>query len=177
MKSTRLLYTTLAAIILVGGCSKTEGTKRDGTKPSAQPAERPTAVGTGGAGADLKSDSEFVHDAATMNMAEIELSRMALDKATSNDIKFFAQRMVDDHNAAVNELKSVASESVAWPAQPEEKQRKTSEDLGKKQGGEFDFGYVKAIVEGHQNLAAILESRLDVQSLAEWKTAAAGRAQ
>jgi hypothetical protein len=33
------------------------------------------------------------------------------------------------------------------------------------------------MVEGHQNLAALLESRLDVQSLADWKTAAAGRAQ
>lgn len=31
------------------------------------------------------------------------------------------------------------------------------------------------MVEGHQNLAAKLESRLDVQSLADWKTAAAGR--
>ena len=33
------------------------------------------------------------------------------------------------------------------------------------------------MVEGHQNLAAKLESRLDVQSLADWKTAAAGRTQ
>jgi hypothetical protein len=32
------------------------------------------------------------------------------------------------------------------------------------------------MVDGHQDLAAKLESRLDVQSLAEWKTAAAGRA-
>ena len=31
------------------------------------------------------------------------------------------------------------------------------------------------MVEGHQNLAAKLESRLDVQSLADWKTAAAAR--
>ena len=33
------------------------------------------------------------------------------------------------------------------------------------------------MIEGHQDLAAKLESRLDVQSLGEWKTAAAGRAQ
>jgi hypothetical protein len=36
---------------------------------------------------------------------------------------------------------------------------------------------VKAMVHGHQDLAAKLESRLDVQSLADWKTAAAGRTQ
>jgi hypothetical protein len=33
------------------------------------------------------------------------------------------------------------------------------------------------MVEGHQDLTAKLESRLDVQSLADWKTAAAGRTQ
>jgi hypothetical protein len=33
------------------------------------------------------------------------------------------------------------------------------------------------MVDGHQDLAAKLESRLDVQSLADWKTAAAGRTQ
>jgi hypothetical protein len=36
---------------------------------------------------------------------------------------------------------------------------------------------MEAMIEGHQDLAARLESRLDVQSLADWKTAAAGRAQ
>ena len=33
------------------------------------------------------------------------------------------------------------------------------------------------MIEVHQDLAAKLESRLDVKSLAEWKTAAAGRTQ
>ena len=33
------------------------------------------------------------------------------------------------------------------------------------------------MVDGHQDLTAKLESRLDVQSLAEWKTAAAARTQ
>jgi hypothetical protein len=33
------------------------------------------------------------------------------------------------------------------------------------------------MVDGHQDLAAKLESRLDVHSLADWKTAAAGHTQ
>ena len=36
---------------------------------------------------------------------------------------------------------------------------------------------MKAMIQVHQDLAAKLESRLDVKSLAEWKTAAAGRTQ
>jgi putative membrane protein len=167
-------WVTVAAVV-IAGCSRTEGTK---TPASDQPAARPPAVGTGGAGADVKTDGDFVRDLAIMTLAEIELSRMALDKATSPEIKSFAQRMIDDHGAAGNALKGVvAGHPIDWPAQLDEKQRKTADELAKKQGADFEAGYLEAMIEGHQNFAALLESRLDVQSLAEWKTAAAGRTQ
>ena len=148
------------------------------TTSSGQPAGRPPEVGTGGAGADVNNDREFVDDVAVKNMAVIELSRVALDKAEGADIKTFAQQIIDDHNAAATALKNIISGSTKeWPAQIDDKQQKTVEGLRKKQGAEFDREYAKAMVEGHQNLAAILESRLDVQSLEQWKTAAAGRAE
>jgi putative membrane protein len=174
MKRTGLLWVTVVAMITVG-CSKTEGTK---THSSDQPAASPAAVGTGGAGANAKSDGDFVNDVATMNMAEVDLSRMALDKAAGPDIKAFAKMMIDDHGSAGNQLKSIISgQPIEWPAQLDDKQKKTADEVAAKQGGDFDREYVKAMVEGHENLAALLESRLDVQSLADWKTAAAGRAQ
>jgi putative membrane protein len=168
------MWVTLAAITIpISGCSKTEGTK---PRSSEQPAGRSAAVGAGGAGANLNNDGDFVRDVATKNMAEVELSRMALDKATHPDIKAFAQRMIDDHGAAGDKLKSVvAGQPIEWPAQLVDKQRQTADALAKKQGVEFDRHYAEAMVEGHQDLAAKLESRLDVQSLADWKTAAAGR--
>jgi len=174
MKRTSLCWMGIAAIIVVGvSCSKTQTTNRAAERP-----ERPVAVGTGGAGGDVKSDGEFVHDVAMMNMAEIELSRVALEKAASPDIKTFAQRMIDDHDLSGSALKSVVSgRSIDWPTQLDDKHRKDIDDLSKKQGNDFDREYAKAMVEGHQNLAAKLESRLDVQSVAEWKTAAGARAQ
>lgn len=175
MKRTGLGWGGVAAVIIVTvSCSKGEGPKR----ASEQPPERPVAVGTGGAAGDVKNDAEFVHDVAIMNMAEVELSRTALQHATNGDIKSFAQRMIDEHNAAGNALKNVVSgQSIAWPSQLDEKRQKIADELAKEQGTDFDRHYAKDMVEGHENLAAILESRLDVQSLAEWKTAAAGRAQ
>ena len=161
------------AVIIISSCSKTEGTK---PPPSEQPAKRSGGVGTGGAGANL-SDHEFVRDVALKNMTEVELSRMALDKATSPDIRAFAQRMIDDHGAAGHNLKSVLSgQPIEWPVQLDDKPKKIADELATKQGADFDRVYVKAMVAGHQDLAAKLESRLDVQSLADWKTAAAGRA-
>jgi putative membrane protein len=163
------MWVTFAAVtILSSGCSKTEGTK--------PPSSEQPAVGAGGAGANLNSDGDFVRDVATKNMAEVELSRMALEKATDPDIKSFAQRMIDDHGAAGDKLKSVVpAQRIEWPTQLDDNHRQTADALAKKQGVDFDRDYAEVMVEGHQDLAAKLESRLDVQSLAEWKTAAAGR--
>ncbi len=176
MRRTGRLWVAVAAITLVlSGCSKTEGTK---PATSEQPGARPGAVGAGGAGANVKSDGDFARDVALKNMAEIELSRMALDKTTNLDIKSFAQMMIDDHSAAGDKLRSVVSGlAIDWPAQLDDKHRETADELAKKQGVDFDRDYLKAMVEGHQDLTAKLESRLDVQSLADWKTAAAGRTQ
>jgi len=174
MKRTGLLWVVMAAII-VGGCSNTKESKTSGSEPAAP---RGAAVGTGGAGADIKGDGEFVRDAASKNMADIELSRIALEKTTSRVVKAFAQMTVDDHSTAGNKLKSIAEgQGIEWPAQLDGKHRETADSLAKKQGDEFDREYLQAMVESHQDLAAKLESRLDVQSLQEWKTAAAGRAQ
>jgi len=180
MKRTGLLGVAVAAVMIAVACSDTEGKKTEGARrpSSEQPAPRPSAVGTGGAASDdVKSDDEFVHDIALMNMAEIELSRMALDKAASGDVKSFAQRMIDEHDLAGNTLKNVVSGRIEWPSQLDEKHRDGIDDVTKKQGQDFDREYVKAMVESHQDLAARLESRLDVQSVQEWKTAAAGRAE
>jgi putative membrane protein len=164
---------TITMLVVISGCSKTEGTK---PRSSEQPAGHSGAVGTGGAGANLNSDDDFVRDVAVKNMAEVELSRIALEKATDPNIRAFAQMMIDEHGAAGEKLKSVVvGQSIEWPAQLDDKHRKTADDLKKKQGGIFDRAYMEAMVEGHQDIAAKLESRLDVQSLADWKTAAAGR--
>jgi len=159
-----------AAIILSSGCSKAERTDPRSTKPP--------AVGTGGAGSDVKSDDDFVRDVAVKNMAEIELSRMAAEKAATPQIKAFAQHMIADHDAAGTKLKNaVLGTPMNWPAELDDNHRESVEELAKKQGADFDREYVKAMIEGHQDLAAKLESRLDVKSLEDWKTAAAARAQ
>ena len=171
MNRTRLLCVGVcAAFILSSGCSKTQRTDPRST-------EQP-AVGTGGAGADVKSDDDFVRDIAAKNMAEIELSRMAAEKAATPQIKAFAQQMIADHDPAGTKLKSAVSGSpISWPAELDDQHKEKVKKLAKEQGADFDREYAKAMIEGHQDLAAKLESRLDVKSLEEWKTAAAARAQ
>lgn len=177
MRRTGLSLSAAVIAIVIAGCSNTEGTK---SRASDQPKDRPAgaAVGTGGVAVNTKDDGDFVRDVAMMNMTAVELSRTALTKATAPDVKAFAQQLIDDHEAAANKLKSVASEnSIEWPGQLDEKHKKDADELAKKQGADFERDYVEAMVHRHQDLAAKLESRLDLQSVEAWKTAVAGRAQ
>ena len=61
-----------ATIVASGGCSDTDGTGAPASD------HRPGGVGAGGAGANLKSDDDFVQDVAIKNTLAIELSRLAV---------------------------------------------------------------------------------------------------
>jgi len=173
---TRALLLGFAVLaVTTVGCSKTDRTKPAGSE---QPPGSTAAVGTSGSDTGGKIDEDFVRDVAFMNMTEIELSRVALARATRPDVKLFARQMIDDHGAAGEKFRSALSASpIAWPAQLDDKHRKVADDLAAKQGGDVDRDYIEAMVHGHQDFVARLESRLDLRTLADWKTAAAGRTQ
>ena len=62
------------------------------------------------------ADKRFVKEAAQGGMAEVELGQLAVQKASSDDVKKFGQRMVDDHTKANDKLKEVASsEGITLP--------------------------------------------------------------
>jgi predicted outer membrane protein len=172
MRRTRLFQiVTGVTIVLAAGCSR-----GDDASPPEQP--RPAAVGTGGAGANLNSDDEFVHDVAMKNMGTIELSRLALVKTASPEIKSFARLIIGGHEIAGDKLKGVLSgQTIDWPARVDDKYTRTAERLKNANAVDFDREYVAAMIDSHVDLAAKLESRLDVQSLADWKAAAAARTQ
>src|SRR5262245_13126398 len=51
------------------------------------------------------SDHKFVTEAANGSMAEVELGKLAQDKASSEQVKSFGKRMVDDHSKALDDVK------------------------------------------------------------------------
>jgi hypothetical protein len=52
----------------------------------------------------------FIRTAAMDGMAEVEHGRLAAQNAAHDEVKQFAQRMVDDHSKAGDELKGLASQ-------------------------------------------------------------------
>lgn len=57
-------------------------------------------------------DNLFVKKATESNIAEVEISKMAVEKASSEKVKEFAQMMVEHHTAAQLELYSIFSKST-----------------------------------------------------------------
>jgi predicted outer membrane protein len=79
--------------------------------------------------------------------------------------------MVDDHTPAADKLKAIANDAaIEWPAGLDGKFKDKSEDLGKKQGIDFDHDYMAYMVDAHQDLVDKLESRIDKTNLDKYKS-------
>ena len=98
-----------------------------------------------------RGDVKFMQKAAADGMAEVELGRMAQQKAMRDEVKQFAARMVEDHGKAGEELKKIAAaHNVQLPAAPDEKHRKYIEKIGKQVGPDFDREYMKHMLSEHE---------------------------
>jgi putative membrane protein len=160
------VFAVALAATLVVGCNKENAARND------------AAVGTAGRAEDniRGADRDFVKDAATANMAEIELSRTALDRSAGADVKKFAQMMMDDHPAAGDKLKALAAQhSLTMPSELDEKHRDLRDKLAAKQGLEFDKEYADAMVDGHQSFVDKLEGRIDRDTLSKFKASWVGK--
>ena len=104
------------------------------------------------------SDQDFVLRVAMGNMAEVELGRLALKQTKNADLRKFAQRLVDDHSKANQELAKIASsKGIALPRQVGKEQRETATKLAKMRGADFDRAFATDMVEDHKKDIALFE--------------------
>lgn len=96
-------------------------------------------------------DAEFITEAASGGMMEVQLGYIAVEKATTKEVKDFGQKMVDDHGKANKELITLAaSKSITLPTKLSEEHQKMVDDLSKKTGMDFDKSYMEEMVKDHE---------------------------
>lgn len=118
-----------------------------------------STVGTSGA-AISAGDRDFVEDMAIGGMAEVELGRMAMERGASAEVKQFGDMMVKDHSTAGDELKQVAMQhSIPMPSGLDQKHQDLKTTLSNLRGAEFDREYMKAMVDGHEDVVDRLQTR------------------
>jgi putative membrane protein len=97
------------------------------------------------------ADQKFAAEAALGGMEEVELGRIAAQKGTSDEVRQFGQRMVDDHSKAGDDLKQVAA-GKGWtlPAALDAKHQADVQKLSALSGEKFDKEYVNMMLKDHK---------------------------
>jgi len=157
----RLLVALGATLILLAACSKetnsTAGqpdTETTGTVQAASETTTASATTTGSMGGTATNmtaeDKEFVSKAGMGGLAEVQMGNLALQKASSADVKAFGQRMVTDHSKANEELSQLATaKALALPTELAGEHKEAFDHLNSLSGADFDKMYMQHMVEDH----------------------------
>jgi putative membrane protein len=113
---------------------------------------------------------------AIANMAEIELAKLVPERSTDDEIKKFAQLMIDDHTSSLNSLKAIAAQhNIPVPTELDPRHTRLRDKLAKWHGNEFERNYMDAMIDEHEDMLDELEERVDEEKLAEYKAEIADR--
>jgi putative membrane protein len=123
--------------------------------PSTGSSATSNAMGSNNATAKASSvssgDRKFMEKAAQGGMAEVQLGKLAADKASNDQVKQFGQRMVDDHSKANDQLKQLAtSKGVNLPTELDRSAQREMDKLQKLSGADFDREYMNHMVSDHK---------------------------
>ncbi len=100
---------------------------------------------------DKEDDAEFLVEAASGGMMEVELANLALQKGTSTQVKEFARMMIKDHKKANEELKALAAtKNIVLPTALIDKHQRIVNDLKDKSVKTFDAKYMNAMLDDHK---------------------------
>ncbi|HZQ73654.1 MAG TPA: DUF4142 domain-containing protein [Burkholderiales bacterium] len=109
------------------------------------------AGAAGAAGQIDHADASAMKKLAGANMAEIEGGKLAVSNAQSEDVKKFAQRMIDDHSKMLDDLKKLAAaKGVKLPDKAPMSERGQMKKLEGLSGARFDQAYMDHMVKDHQ---------------------------
>jgi putative membrane protein len=146
----------MAGLVTIGAAV---GGAQTGTGASAGQATPQREAGT--ARGDTR---DFINRMTIAGLTEVQLGNLAIERASSPDVKAFGQMMVKDHSHANTELHALATRmNVQPPTELDKKHRDLVEHLSNVLPAEFDREYAKAMIEGHKEVLDQLRKRIGDQ--------------
>ncbi|APV42173.1 DUF305 domain-containing protein [Pseudomonas frederiksbergensis] len=106
-----------------------------------------TSMGT----AFAATSNDFVDKAAAGGIAEVETSRLALEKSSSADIKAFANMMITDHSKANDELAALAKKHDIEVPDSTTIVKQAKEKILDLRDESFDAAYANNQVKAHED--------------------------
>lgn len=177
MRRTFFYLVLLVVFVFAFGCKKEENENAATTATTdttTTSASSTSGTGTPAAtGTVNDKDKDFITETGKAGKAEVEVAQDAIQHATNPDVKAFAQKLVDDHTKANNDLAQLAaSKGVTLPSEIEGKMKEAKERLMKLTGKNFDQAFVKQMADDHTHLIKEFEEtskRTDIDAdLKKW---------
>ena len=95
-------------------------------------------------------DTKFLEEANQGSVDEIDLAQLALKKSNNEDVKNFAQKMIQDHNMLIENMKPFGNEAgIKVPEHPSAATEAEKVKLDLLSGEAFDKAYIRAMVQDH----------------------------
>ena len=95
-------------------------------------------------------DAKFLRYAATDGLFHVEAGKLAVQSASSEDLKKFGQHAIEHHSQINDELMNLAkTKGVTLPKKITKKERETLDKLAKLSGPDFDKAYIKMETSHH----------------------------
>lgn len=152
------LFLPAAALAQSGSqAADTGASQRSATQQSTNANSKANA--NAGARSLNEQDRELIQDLAHANLAEIETGRLALEKTQNPQVRQFAQKMIDDHTKAQQQLAQLAQRKGAQVPQETDFQHKAiATGLRVLDGNTFDERYLQHVgVNDHRRTVDLLE--------------------
>ncbi len=129
-----------------------------------QPAPRQTAPGGPGAVQGQRSlspaDVQFLDQVAVDGRAEVEMGRLAMQKAQEPAVREFGRWMMTDHSMIDDTLTRIAARSgVQLSPGLDSRHQAELQQLQRLSGPQFDQRYIAAQVQGHRQTVAAFQQQ------------------
>lgn len=126
------------------GMSGSTGATSSGSD-TAGSSEKATSTGAmASKGSVSASDRTLMRELAVADLNEIAAAKLAQGKSTNDQVKSFAQKMIDDHTKSLEQLQQLAqAKGVQLPTEADAKHRAMEKKLGALSGEKFDHEYMQ----------------------------------
>jgi putative membrane protein len=106
-----------------------------------------------------ETDRNFMAKAGYANAGEIDAAQLAMTKAEHDSVHMFAMMMIEDHQKAYDELKTLGSNlGVSIPQEPDAEHKQIKLMLQGLSGHAFDSAYMQVQVMDHQKAVSLFEA-------------------
>jgi putative membrane protein len=99
-----------------------------------------------------EKDAQFLVDATEIAMMEIQMSELAENQGSAEDIKELGKMIKEDHSKSLKEIQKTASaKMITIPNEITAKGKESYDKLLHKTGSDFDKAYCDEMVENHKS--------------------------